>query len=108
MDETASASGKETTFEKAFHGLCRDYMNGVIDSDAMETAMDTLFQPDVAVSLGMNGCDDGVVESDWDAPVVDLPGDSIPPVQGNGDGFPCSEDDIRHAERLAKKLLGSV
>lgn len=74
MEDTVPDSDPhgQTPFEKAFHGLCGDCMSGIIGPETMETAMDTLFQPDMAVSLGMNACDDGVVEEGWDVPSSDV------------------------------------
>lgn len=49
-------------FVRAFRGLISDHRNGLIDDEAMERAMDTLFQPDMTASLGATRMDSGMLD----------------------------------------------
>lgn len=69
--DSESSDHDEKPFVKAFRGLVEDYKSGVIDAETMETAMDTLFNPEMAASLGMDVVDEGIIQPDWDDELKD-------------------------------------
>lgn len=66
LTDPGASSGGERPFVRVFHGLLEDYKTGVIDAETLGTAMDTLFDPEMAASLGMDVVDEGVIQPGWD------------------------------------------